>query len=354
MAGPARSLLEHLRAELHSPGLDYAEPLSPIAGGYDTRIFSFRLIGASEPFAIPLILRILSNQYPSARALTERATQNAVAGLGYPAPRVLLASSDPTILGGAFLVMERLAGRPLLNVKWLGVASVLVELQLRLHALDAEVLLQALDREGQASGRIGAPPISREAVTLEGHLTRLERRIGRGPLRGLEAAMAWLSNHRPTDERKRVICHGDFHPQNILMADGRVAGVIDWPNVIVADPALDVAATRVILGLVPVGLLDVPPALRGLVEVARRILAARYLKGYRRRQPLDASRLAYYEALACMRGLVRTAEARLAPIGESGLNSLDASSFGERLSARFTRLTGVTLRLPPVQAARRG
>src|SRR4029453_10998452 len=348
MAEPARSLLEHLRAELHSPGLNYAEPLTPIAGGYDTRIFAFRLTGASEPFSIPLILRILSNQYPSERAPAERRTQNAVAGLGYPAPRVLLASSDPTILGGAFLIMERLAGRPLLNVKWLGVASVLVELQLRLHALDAEVLLQALDREGQASGRIGAPPISREAVTLEGHLTRLDRRIGRGLLRGLEVAMAWLSNHRPTDERKRVICHGDFHPQNILMADGRVAGVIDWPNVIVADRALDVAATRVILGLVPVGLLRVPPALRGLVEVARRILAARYVSGYRRRQPLDASRLAYYEALACMRGMVRTAEARLPPLGEAGPTPPDPPDSRRRVGTRFTRLTGVTLKLPPV------
>ena len=159
--------------------------------------------------------------------------------------------------------------------------------------------------------------------------------------------MAWLSNHRPTGER-RVICHGDFHPQNILMADGRVTGVIDWPNVIVADPAADVAATRVILGLVPVGLMGVPPALSGLVEIARRILVARYLRGYRRRQRLDASRLAYYEAFACMRGLIRTAEARLAPTGMSGLNPLDASDFGERLGARFTRLTGVAVRLPPV------
>jgi aminoglycoside phosphotransferase (APT) family kinase protein len=348
MAAPARLLLEHLRAELHTPGLDYAEPLTPITGGYDTRIFTFRLTGASEPFSIPLILRVLSNQYAPERALSERATQNAVAGLGYPAPRVLLASSDPTILGGAFLVMERLAGRPLLNARRLGIASVLVELQLRLHALDAEVLLQALDREGQASSRVGAPPISREVVTVEGHLTRLEARIRLGRLPGLETAMAWLSNRRPTGERRRVICHGDFHPQNILMADGRVTGVVDWPNVIVADPAFDVAATRVILGLVPVGLLGVPPALRGLVEVARRILAARYCK--RVPAPAAAERLAA--------GLLRSPSlharvgpnggARLAPIGESGLNPLDASGFGERLGARFRRLTGITLRLPPV------
>src|SRR4029453_14710448 len=348
MAAPARSLLEHLRAELHTPGLDYAEPLTPITGGYDTRIFTFRLTGASEPFSIPLILRVLSNQYPPERALSERATQNAVARLGFPAPPGLGGSSDPAILGGAFLVMERLAGRPLLTARRFGIASALVELQLRLHALDADVLLQALDREGQVSSRVDGPLISREVVTVEGHLVRLARRIGRGRLSSLEAAMSWLSSHRPTDARRRVICHGDFHPQNILVADGRVTGVVDWPNVIVADRALDVAATRVILRLVPVGLLGVPPALRGLVEIARRILSARYLRGYRRRQPLDASRLAYYEALACMRGLVRTAEARLAPTGESGLNPLDASDFGERLGTRFTRLTGVTLKLPPV------
>src|SRR5881296_1582875 len=327
MTEPARRLLEHLRAELREPGLGYAELLTPITGGYDTRIFAFRLSGAPEPFSIPLILRVLGSQHPPARALSERATQNAVAGLGYPAPRVLLASPDPTILGGAFLVMERLAGRPLLDAQRLGVASVLVEMQLRLHALDAEVLLLALDREGQTSSAAGEPPISRELVAF--------------------------SDHRPVGERRRVICHGDFHPQNILMADGRVTGVIDWPNVIVADPAFDVASTRVILGLVPVGLLGVPPALCGLVEIARRILVARYLHGYRRRQPLDAARLAYHEALACMRGLVRTAEARLAPTGESGLNPLDGSLFGERLAARFARITGVTPRLPAVPQLRR-
>jgi hypothetical protein len=96
--------------------------------------------------------------------------------------------------------------------------------------------------------------------------------------------------------------------------------------------------------------MGVPPALSGLVEIARRILVARYLRGYRRRQRLDASRLAYYEAFACMRGLVRTAEARLAPSGASRLNPLDASDFGERLGVRFMRLTGVAPGLPPVRA----
>jgi aminoglycoside phosphotransferase (APT) family kinase protein len=334
MTDLAAALLEHLRAELPGSSLTYAEPPTAISGGYDTRIFGFRLAGAPEPFSIPLILRVLGGGYPPARALSERATQNAVAGLGYPAPRVLVASADTTILGGAFLVMERLAGRPLLAARRIGVAPVLAEMQVRLHALDAEVLLRALDREG--------PPITREVATFEGHLARLQRRVAHSKLNGLDAAVRWLTEHRPADGPPRVICHGDFHPQNILMADGRVTGVLDWPNVVVADRELDVAATRVIR-FVPPGVLGVPAALRGLVGIAARVLAARHLAAYRRRHPLDPARLAYHEALACMRGMLRVAEARAAG---TPLNALDASAFGERLCAHFTRLSGVVPTLP--------
>src|SRR2546430_1291439 len=95
MTEPAQPLLEHLRAELREPGLGYAEPLTPMTGGYDTRIFAFRLSGAPEPFSIPLILRVLGSQHPPARVLSERTAQNTVAGLGYPAP-------GDGVLGGAF------------------------------------------------------------------------------------------------------------------------------------------------------------------------------------------------------------------------------------------------------------
>jgi aminoglycoside phosphotransferase (APT) family kinase protein len=335
----AEALLEHLRAALPAPGLTYAEPPTPISGGYDTKIFGFRLSGAPAPFSIPLILRVLGTQYPAARALSERATQNAVARLGYPAPRVLLASADPAILGGAFLIMERLAGRPLLDAQRIGIASVLAETQLRLHALDAEVLLRALDREGS--------PVSRETATFEGHLARLERRIAHAGLHGLEKAMTWLLEHRPPDGPARVICHGDFHPQNILMADGRVTGVLDWPNVVVADREFDVAATCAIR-FVPAGVLGVPRALRAPVTIAAHVLARRHVGAYRRRHPLDSTRLAYHEALACMRGFLRTAEARAAARPGVVLNPLDASVFGERLSRRFARITGVVPEIGPL------
>ena len=118
--------------------------------------------------------------------------------------------------------------------------------------------------------------------------------------------------------------------------------MLDWPNLVVTEPEFDVAATRVLLTLTPLHLLPLPAVVRPLVALLRRIMLARYLRAYRRRLPLDAARLSYYEAAACMRGL----EARVAG-GAAAANPLDASAFGDRLAARVTQLTGVAVALPP-------
>ncbi len=74
-------------------------------------------------------------------------------------------------------------------------------------------------------------------------------------------------------------------------------------------------------------------------------MAARYLAVYRKLRPLDRTRLPYFEAAGCMRGLVRAGEARVAEGAPP--SPLDASSFGERLAARFGRASGVPVTLPP-------
>jgi aminoglycoside phosphotransferase (APT) family kinase protein len=298
--------------------------------------------GAPPAWSGPLILRVLNPAYDPLRALKERATQNTLAALGYPVPRVLTACADRGPLGGAFLVMERAPGRPLLDAQRVGASRVLAQAQTRLHALDANTLLRAMDEEGRAAGG----GFDRHAITYEGYLAALDRRIRERPLEGLAQGMRWLFEHRPTPDASRVICHGDFHPQNLLVADGRVSAMLDWPNVVVAEPEYDVASTRAILALTPIELWPVPAALRPLVMVLRRIMVARYLSIYRRSVPLESGRLPYYEAASCMRGLVRAGEARVAG-GE--MNPLDASPLGARLAGRFTRISGVRVTLPPLR-----
>jgi len=333
-----RRLLEHLRTTLHEPAVEFADPPAPISGGYDTRIFAFRLSGAPAQFSGPLILRLLGPKHDPARALREREVQNAVAALGYPAPRVLAACADVSVLDGAFLIMERVPGRPMLEVRKFDIAGLLAELQLRLHDLDPEPLVRAVRQE---TG--GAMP------DFDSLLSDLDRRVMRGPIEGLAGPMRWLLSHRPPEPGRLAICHGDFHPQNVLMSGGIVTGVLDWPNAVIADPACDVAATRIILACAPMEMAAMPALKRWAARALRPLLLARHLAGYERRRKLDRTVLAYYEAAGCLRGLVRVAGARLDAAGNPGaLNPLDASSFGGRLAARFERITGVAVSLPPV------
>ncbi len=318
------------------PSLGLAERLAPIGGGFDTRIFAFRLTGASSDWARPLILRILGPEHAPTRALREAAVQNAVARLGFPAPRVLAASADPSILGGPFLVMERVDGRPMVEVKRLGVGAALARIQLALHALDARPLIEAVERIGEGS-----------AVTFDGLLAQLEERVVGHSLDGLRGVMRWLRERRPPAPPRAVICHGDFHPQNVLMAKGAVSGVVDWPNAVVADPAFDVAGTQVILAHVPLGLSAMPGPMRALAALARPVLLATYRAVYRRGRALGRRELEYYEVASAMRHLVRVAEQRQAAAsGAVALGPLERSSFGDRLCRTVARLTGATPSLP--------
>ena len=324
--GRAHALVAHLRTSLAAPALDLAEEPRALLGGFDSEIYALRLRHAPPALAGPLVLRVLRTAHEPARAEREAATQNALADLGYPVPRVLVACVDPGALGAPFVVMERVAGRPLFEVGLRAMPATLARLQLRLHALDPAPVARALG----------------EAGTFDGYLLRMGRRIERADLAGLAGVLAWLHRARPGDG-PAAVCHGDFHPQNILVEAGAVTGVLDWSNALVADPAFDVASTLDIVRFAPVHLMPLSRARRGLAALAQPLLARRYLAAYRRARPIDGARLAYYEVAAALRALVRAGENRRQP---SASSDLDASSYAARLLQRTRRLTGVDATLP--------
>ena len=57
----------------------------------------------------------------------------------------------------------------------------------------------------------------------------------------------------PAWDRPPVWLHGDLHPANVVVADGTLAGVIDFGEVCAGDPATDVAAAWILL---PAGAAD--------------------------------------------------------------------------------------------------
>ncbi len=351
-------LIAYLRGVSGHPELEYARPPRAITGGFDTRIFGFRLADAPLELSAPLILRIYAVDDDPLRARWESVVQSTVVGLGYPAPRVLFESVDSSVLGGAFIVMERLPGSQILGastpaqllrrIPWLltRLPGTLAEHQARLHSLDPRKLVEAIDAAGLPQGGGAAAGASRRLLSTDGQLDQIQLRIESLDVTGLRPALQWLLDNRPHQPQDKVICHGDYHPLNVLMKDGRVTGVVDWAMTVVGDPAYDVAGTRVLLAIAP---MSMPAIIDSLASRLRPILVRRYTEAYERIRDLDRGRLAYYEALRCLMELSWVGERRLTQSSRSNRNPWGAPREANRLISRFRSISGVAPELPPAR-----
>jgi aminoglycoside phosphotransferase (APT) family kinase protein len=57
----------------------------------------------------------------------------------------------------------------------------------------------------------------------------------------------WEQGFAAPPENLRTWLHGDLHPRNVLMRDGKLSAVIDWGDMCAGDPATDLAAFWMLL-----------------------------------------------------------------------------------------------------------
>jgi aminoglycoside phosphotransferase (APT) family kinase protein len=92
-----------------------------------------------------------------------------------------------------------------------------------------------------------------------------------------------------------ALCHGDFHPGQIMLSGDRYAA-FDWSGARRGDPLFDCARTRVLLSMG-----ELPPgtsrALTLLAKVGRRVLLSSYVRAYRRHaaERIDDARVRRWE-----------------------------------------------------------
>ena len=342
----AARLLAHLAKRWQLGDLDYAEPLQPVSGGFDTAIFGFALKNAPSDACGRLILRLGREGSHPPRFALEAVTQNAMAEMGYPAPRVLVLETDTGPLGGPFLVMQRLAGRPLgqefaafvadprrmarLPSAFAAITRTWVEMQARLHQQPVAPLLRASADAG----------IDERMLTFDGQLARLAASIEDAGLTALLPAVAWLTTHQPDDRAAAVICHGDFHPLNIVADGDAASGVIDWANVVIAAPEMDVASAVANIATLPI---KVPAVMRVPLRLLIATLLRRYVSAYRQFRPLDQARLRYYQVFRSMVQLQPAAASLLA--GRSGGGAFHSHAGIRNLVGHIRAQGGPSLKL---------
>jgi aminoglycoside phosphotransferase (APT) family kinase protein len=258
---------------------------------------------------------------------------------------------DSQPLGAPFTVMTRVAGKPLADdvnraigadsafAKARGltrlpavardITDAWVDIQLKLHALDPAPLLSAVTAAG----------FDRGVLTFEGQLSRLATSAQQLSLDGVMPAIDWLLARKPAALRQ-TICHGDFHPLNILGDHGKVTGVIDWTNAVVAPAEMDVASAITNIGNVP---FNVP----ALLHPVLRLIVARVLKNYRRayaaRRPLDDDAVRYFQVFRSIAQAVRVLRSRTAGVTYRGAFGSDAAL--ANLGRYIHALSGVTVTL---------
>lgn len=290
-------LISYLRAKSHNPSIDYASPLTQLQGGYETFTYRFELDGAADELSGPLVLRLYPEFYGTRNAVWESTVQNVLAGEGFPVAQAYVVCTDISILGGAFFIMDHLPGRLLAVAPQDSVPGLLGKTHAQLHSIDPDPLITALATKG----------ISEYEYRLAGRLDGLRDRADKLPW--VRQAVNWLVDNLPPEPERLSVCHGDFHAFNILYADGKVTGVLDWPGFALADPAFDVANSIVIITIPGKHL---AASMGDFSSVDWDLMVETYLAAYRTFRSLDDTHLAYYRARRCVKALVQGSEGQKA------------------------------------------
>jgi aminoglycoside phosphotransferase (APT) family kinase protein len=234
--------------------------LTKIAEGREAEIYAWE-DGA--------VLRLLRN--PNARQQAEWeavAMRAAATACSVPAVRELI-----TVEGRPGIVMDHVDGIDLLTMLakqpwkvWMA-GRISGELQAQMHRAVAPGELPSL-KDGLRNSIATSPLVPDEL---------------RAPAVNALAAL-------PEGER---ICHGDYHPGNIIM-DGERPVVIDWTAVRRGEPGADVQRSLLMLRLG-----EPPPTtpwlLRQLIKVGRGIVVGAYLGAYRRHGDIDMRQVDRWE-----------------------------------------------------------
>ena len=209
-------------------------------------------------YADDLILKLYRTGFSEEAVLNEYHISQFVYDMGLPVPRTVKQIHHATRTG---IVFGRFEGTTLLSLM-IRQPEILEQLSSTMAAIHYKLhQIQAEDNTWPSQKKI-----LEHAILRVSSFSAIEH----------ERLIHYLS----ALPEQRVICHGDYHPDNVMLSkDGGQHCVIDWMTGMAGDPAGDVARTWVILksGKLPD---DAEPAIREGFERARSLILQQYLAHY--------------------------------------------------------------------------
>lgn len=220
------------------------ENVSPIGGGTQNVLLRFSRGG--EDFVLrrpPKYLRPKSNEVLRREAVLLAA----LAKTEVPAPTLVAACPDETVLNGAvFYLMRPIEGfNPGVEMPPLHAGDADIRHAMGLSAAKALADLGSVDYIAVGLGDYGNKPetfLQRQVSRWLGELETYSRNEGYpGPdIPGIDHVADWLERNRPTNWSPGIL-HGDCHMSNTMFRyDGPgLAAYVDWEMSTIGDPLLD-------------------------------------------------------------------------------------------------------------------
>jgi aminoglycoside phosphotransferase (APT) family kinase protein len=265
-------------------------------GGQWAAIARVRL--GHAPVGVPedVVVRVVPDALMGAKEL---AVQAAAADAGVVTPRIHLTGSAGGPLGGAWAVMDYVEGRQLLA--GLDGVSAIRQLPVLLRQLPRQlaatmVAIHRVDPSRVSECvRAAAPGAALTVDEIWENLHAASTSFGE-----LRSAIERLRETKPSQARA-VVCHGDFHPFNLLVDEAGDVTVLDWTGAAIAPAAFDIAFTVLLLRHPP---LEAPAALRSAINIGGGVLARWFLRTYCALDPqATIDHLGWYLALHASRVL---------------------------------------------------
>ncbi len=257
MPGPKERDLEATRAALAKwlgEKLGAPVALSELTGPSDTGFSSDTLlfdatVGGDRTEQLVARLEPQGfNVFPEYDVAVQYRVMETLAGTDVPVPRMRWLESDPSVLGAAFYVMDRVDGQVPSDSPPYHLAGLVFEMEpeartalwwsgleamARIHRLDWRVLgFDFLDEPER-----GPDPLAQQLDYYHGFFQWAVNDPDRYPL--IQRALAWLSANAPKDEPV-ALCWGDSRISNQMFRDGACVAVIDWEMVRLGNPLQDV------------------------------------------------------------------------------------------------------------------
>ena len=341
-----------LRGKLPSAGDLRLSPLKRPAAGLSNETLladlSWREDGIERSEGLVIRLEPREFVFPEYDLAKQFRVMQCLAETDVPVPEVRWLEEGEEVLGRPFFVMRKIEGEIASEVPTYHTFGLFLEATPERRAkmwwsgVETLAKIHALDWQRLGLSFLGAPkggtgPLDQQVDYYERFL---EWTRGDEPQPVLEAALAWLKEHRFSPERV-TLCWGDSRLPNLIFRDDEVAGVLDWEMAFLGDPESDLAWWLFLdwhhsegLGI---------PRLEGLPDTEETIRRYEELTGWKVEHALYHEVLAAFRFGVIMVSVVRNMKERGLPTATADLGTNNPC----------TRRLATLLELPPPGAPAR-